>query len=74
MLYEFILVLSLIFLLVEMSYISANVSLDKAILFFISMSHLASRLIVKLKYLKVPTFFIVSPLHRMLQECLTGLS
>ena len=39
-----------------------NVSLDKAILIFISVSHLASGVIVKPKYLKVPTCF---PLQRI---------
>ena len=36
-----------------------------AILFFISVSHLASRVIVKPNYLKVSTCFILTPLHRM---------
>ena len=47
------------------------VSLDKAILFFISVSHLASGVIVKPKYLKVSTCFILSPLQRILH---TGMS
>ena len=45
--------------------------LDKAILFFVSVSHLASGVIVKPKYLKVPTCFILSPLQIMLH---TGMS
>ena len=48
-----ILVLSLIFLLVKMNFILVNVSLDKAIIFLIHFSHLASGVILKLKYLKI---------------------
>ena len=66
-----ILVPSLIILLVKMDFILVNVSLEKDILFFISVSHLASGVIVKPKYLKVPTCFILSPFHRMLH---TGIS
>ena len=43
-----------------------NVSLDKTILFFISVSHLVSGIIAKPKYLKVPTCFILSPWQRIL--------
>ena len=43
-----------------------NVSLDKGILFFISVLHLASGVIVKPRYLKAPTCFILSPLQSML--------
>ena len=49
-----------------MGFILVNVSLDKAILLFISVPHLASGVIVKPKYLKVFTCFILSPLQRML--------
>ena len=49
-----------------------NVSKDKAILFFTSMSHLASGVIVKSKCLKVPTCFILSPLQRMLHTGMSG--
>ena len=49
-----------------MNFISVNVSLDKTIIFFISVSHLASGVIVKPKHLKAPTCFILSPLQRML--------
>ena len=45
-----------------MDFILVNVSLDKAILFFISVSGV----IVKPKYLKVPICIILSPLQRML--------
>ena len=48
-----------------------NASIDKAILFFISVSHLASGVIVKPLYLKVSTRFILSPLQRILP---TGMS
>ena len=54
-----------------MNFILVNVSLDKAILFFIPMSHLVSGVIVKPKYLKVLTCFILSSLQRMLH---TGMS
>ena len=51
-----------------------NVSLDKAILFFIYVSRLASGVIVKPKNLKVPPCFLLSSLHRMShKECLTVL-
>ena len=43
-----------------------NGSLDKAILFFISVSHLVSGVIVESKYLKILTCFLRSPLQRML--------
>ena len=66
-----ILMLTLIFLLVKMDFILVNVSLDKPILFFISVSHLASGVILKPKYLNVSTCFILSPLQRMLH---TGMS
>ena len=59
-----------------MDFILVNVSLDKAILFFISVSYLAYGVIVKFKNLKVSTCFILSPLQRMshrLHECLTVL-
>ena len=49
-----------------MDFILENVSLDKAILFFISVSHLASGVMIKPKYLQVSTCFILSPLQRML--------
>ena len=65
---------NLIFLSVKMDFILVNVSSDKTILFFISVSHLTSGVIVKLKYLKVSTCFntfILSPLQRMLH---TGIS
>ena len=53
--------------MMKMNFILEKImSLDKAILFINSVSHLASGFIVKLKYLKVPTCFILSPLHRML--------
>ena len=42
---------------VKMDFILVNVSLDKVILFFIAVSLLASGVIVKLKYLKVPNCF-----------------
>ena len=57
-------------MLVKMDFILVNVSLDKAIIFYISVSHLASVVIVKPKYLKARTCFIVSPL----QMLLTGMS
>ena len=47
-------------------FILVNVSLEKAILFFIPVSHLASGVIVKPKYLKMTTCFILTPLQRML--------
>ena len=50
-----------------MDFILVNVSLDKAFFFqFISVSYLASGVIVKPKYFKMPTRFIPSPLQRML--------
>ena len=52
--------------LFEMDFILVNVSVDKAILFLISVWHLASGVIVKPKYLKMPTCFILSPLQRIL--------
>ena len=61
----------LIFLLVKMDFILVDVSSDKAILFFISVSHLASGVIVKPNYSKMPNCFILSPLQRMLH---TGMS
>ena len=48
-----------------------NVSLDKAIIFFISVSHLASGVIVKPKYLKVPICFILFPLQRMIHTAMS---
>ena len=48
-----------------------NVSLDKVLLLFISVLHLASGVIVKPTYLKVSTCFILSPLQRILH---TGMS
>ena len=50
---------------VQMAFILVNLSLDKAISSVISVSHLASGLIVKSKYLKGPTCFISSPTQRM---------
>ena len=64
-------VLILIILFVKMNFILVNVSIEKAILFFIFLSHLATGVIVKPKYLKVPIGFILSPQHRMLH---TGMS
>ena len=61
----------MIFLLGKMDFILVNVSIEKTILFFISVSHLASGVIVKPKYLKVCTCFILSPLQRILP---TGMS
>ena len=61
----------LIFLSVKMDFILVNVSLEKAILLFISVLHLTSGVIVKPTYLKVPTCFILSPLQRILH---TGMS
>ena len=61
----------MISILVKMDSILVNVSLDKAILFFYSVSHLTSAVIVKLMYLKVPTCFILFPYQRMLH---TGMS
>ena len=55
----------------KIDFIFVNVSLNKDILFFIYVSHLASGVIVKPKYLKVPTCFIICPLQRMLH---TGMS
>ena len=52
-------------MLVKTDFILVKVSLDKAILSFISVSHLASGVIVKPKYLNVPICFILSPLQRM---------
>ena len=48
-----------------MDFILVNVPLDKAIPFFISLSHLASGVILKPKYLKVSTCFILSPVQRI---------
>ena len=61
----------MIFLLVKMDFILVNVSLDKAILFFIFVSHLASGVIVKHNYLKVPNCFIISPLQIMLHTVMS---
>ena len=61
-------VLILIILFVKMNFILVNVSIEKAILFFIFLSHLATGVILKPKCLKVP---ILSPQHRMLH---TGMS
>ena len=55
-----------------MDFILVNVSWNNAILFFICVSHLASGVIVKPKYLILPTCFILSPLQRMLHVGLFG--
>ena len=54
-----ILVSILIFLLGKMDYILVNESLDKAVIFFISVSHIMSRVIVKPKSLNVLSCFIL---------------
>ena len=56
----------MIFLFEKIDFIWVNVSVDKAILLLISVWHLASGVIVKLKYLKVSTCFILSPLQGIL--------
>ena len=60
-----------VYVLVKMDFILVNVSLDKAFLCFISVSHLASGIIVKPKFLKVSICFI-RPLCKEYykQECL----
>ena len=49
-----------------MVFILVNVSVDRAILLSIYVSHMAFGVIVKPKYLKAPTRFILSQLQRML--------
>ena len=56
----------------KIDFILVIASLDKDFPFFISVSHLASGIIVKPKYLKVPTCFILSPLQRMLHTGMSG--